>query len=107
MSRKSENEGFVCKNCGESVSPIERGSIRNHCPRCLYSLHVDIAMGDRANDCRGLMRPIDILAHGKKGWQILHICEKCGFSRKNKTAQDDALELIYNIVEDKIYREQA
>jgi DNA-directed RNA polymerase subunit RPC12/RpoP len=35
------NESFVCKNCGREVVPEGAGSQhRNHCPNCLYSLHV-------------------------------------------------------------------
>ena len=29
----------------------------NHCPRCLYSKHVDINPGDRAEQCDGMMEP--------------------------------------------------
>lgn len=40
------NETFVCKNCGRTVVPEGAGSDhRNHCPNCLYSLHVDIEPG--------------------------------------------------------------
>lgn len=33
--------GFVCVHCGHQVPPLYTTS-RDHCPRCLYSLHVDI-----------------------------------------------------------------
>jgi len=98
MSRKTENTGFACINCGATVSPIQHGSIRNHCPHCLYSLHVDVDIGDRLCDCRGLMRPISIEPHSKKGQQILHKCEECGFVRKNMTAGDDNLDEILRIM---------
>ncbi len=83
MSRKEENTGFVCSNCGKDVLPLSNGSYRNHCPFCLYSLHVDDNIGDRASDCKGLMKPIRITHHSQKGFQIVHKCQKCGFERNN------------------------
>ena len=50
-------EDFVCEHCGTKV--VGDG-YTNHCPKCLWSKHVDIMPGDRAEDCQGLMRPIDI-----------------------------------------------
>ena len=53
------NETFTCRNCGRMVVPEGAGSNhRNHCPNCLYSLHVDIEPGDRESDCGGHMKPI-------------------------------------------------
>ena len=53
------DENFICEHCGKEVSKLEY-SARDHCPYCLYSKHVDINPGDRANPCKGLLRPIDI-----------------------------------------------
>ena len=53
------DDTFICKNCGLEVKPLGYSS-RNHCPRCLCSLHVDINPGDRANPCKGLLRPIKV-----------------------------------------------
>jgi len=45
------NETFTCKNCGRTVVPYDSGSNhRNHCPNCLFSLHVDDEPGDREAD---------------------------------------------------------
>ncbi|MDR2166312.1 MAG: RNHCP domain-containing protein [Clostridiales bacterium] len=98
MARKVENTGFDCLNCGETVAAIEKGTIRNHCPFCLYSLHLDILPGDRACDCRGIMRPIAIEPHSQKGLQILHECEKCGLRGRNIVADDDCREEIAEIM---------
>ena len=62
------NNAFTCVHCGAEVKPLHNGPVRNHCPVCLYSLHVDVQPGDRANDCRGPMAPrysirAAILAH--------------------------------------------
>ncbi len=46
------DQGFVCAHCGQTVEPLGYTS-RNHCPHCLYSLHVDIHPGDRQNPLPG------------------------------------------------------
>lgn len=74
--RKNDG-GFVCLYCGRTVPPLGYTS-RNHCPFCLFSLHVDIQPGDRANPCRGLLRPVKTEPDPKKGFVIVHRCEKCG-----------------------------
>jgi DNA-directed RNA polymerase subunit RPC12/RpoP len=83
------NTGFVCTVCGAEVPPLANGSCRNHCPRCLHSLHVDESPGDRASDCGGLLEPIGAEHSGKKGWVIVHRCARCGAVRRNKAALDD------------------
>lgn len=87
MARKDENTGFACANCGERVYPLTNGSYRNHCPACLYSLHVDKMPGDRANTCRALMKPVGLTHKAKKGWQIIHRCTGCGQQSVNKIAE--------------------
>lgn len=88
MSRKNENQGFICENCGSKVMPLNNGSYRNHCPFCLYSKHVDNIPGDRASECGGLMKPIDIKNKSGKGFQIIFICLECGIKRANIIATD-------------------
>ena len=90
--------GFVCENCGFEVMPLVKTS-RNHCPRCLCSVHIDINPGDRANTCLGILEPISALPDAKKGYIIIHRCKKCGELRRNKAAynvdvQPDDLRLI-------------
>lgn len=86
-------EDFVCENCG---TVVKGDGYTNHCPRCLYSKHVDINPGDRACSCGGLMKPIEILQ--KNGnFIILHKCEKCGFERKNKVNDNDNYQKIIEI----------
>ena len=81
------NDTFTCKYCGRTVVPEGAGSShRNHCPYCLWSLHVDINPGDRANPCRGQLRPIRTEPDPKKGFVVVHRCEKCGEIRRNKAA---------------------
>lgn len=91
MSRKKENQGFICENCGEAVSPLTNGSYRNHCPHCLYSKHVDNKCGDRLNKCHGIMAPINIDYSGKKGYMIVHQCQRCHEIKRNKVAIDTVM----------------
>ena len=88
MSRSEENSGFVCGYCGREVVPVSNGSYRNHCPFCLFSMHVDTVPGDRVNDCQGLMQPVGLRQKSGKGFQIVHGCLRCGFERVNKTAEN-------------------
>ena len=101
MSKRSENIAFDSAACGDHVLPLDNGSYRNHCPHCLCSVHVDVIPGDRASDCLGVMRPVDVAYHSAKGFQIVHECAKCGHRQRNKVAVDctqpDDLELIRQI----------
>lgn len=74
------------------MRPLTNGSYRNHCPFCLYSRHVDMRPGDRASACGGLMEPVDLLYHSKKGYQIVHQCRQCGHEQLNKAADDPVQE---------------
>lgn len=94
------DEEFVCENCGKKVKPLGY-SCRNHCPYCLFSKHVDINPGDREESCHGLLEPIDIEISSKKGYIIISKCIKCGAIRKNKMAEDDNIELVYEIIRKK------
>jgi len=85
-------EPFTCENCGSLVAPLLKGTYRNHCPKCLFSKHVDAeGPGDRASGCGGLMEPIALDQDGKKGFVLIHKCEKCGKISRNKAAPDDEL----------------
>ena len=86
---KKNDSGFICANCGFEVMPLGTTS-RNHCPRCLCSLHVDINPGDRACDCGGILEPISAVPDPKKGFVITHKCRKCGFVSHNKAALKNA-----------------
>jgi hypothetical protein len=93
------DDSFICKNCGFEVKPLGYSS-RNHCPKCLCSLHVDVNPGDRANECGGEMEPIAAKPDAKNGFVILHRCTKCGELHPNKAAygansgQMDSMKLL-------------
>ena len=90
------DEEIICEHCGKLVPKLEY-SCRNHCPYCLYSKHVDINPGDRAETCHGTLKPIGIELNSKKGYVIVFKCEKCGAIRKNKAAKDDNMDLIIKL----------
>ncbi len=86
------DENFRCENCGREVQKLNY-TARDHCPYCLYSKHVDINPGDRANPCQGLLRPVD-LEKFKDTYKIVYTCEKCQETHKNIIANDDNMEAI-------------
>ena len=51
-------EDFVCEHCGAEV---KGDGYTNHCPKCLWSKHVDVHPGDRAAECGGMMALFDEL----------------------------------------------
>ena len=94
----SGNDGFTCVFRGLEVPPITSGGYRNHCPRCLHSLHVDESPGDRASSCGGLMEPAGVRFHSRKGVQVVHRCRQCGQIDRNRVVTEgeypDALEQL-------------
>lgn len=89
------DETFICEHCNKEVNKLEY-SARDHCPYCLYSKHVDINPGDRANNCKGLLKPIDIEKF-KDTYKIIYKCEKCSELHKNIIANDDDMNEIIKI----------
>lgn len=89
------DESFVCGHCGKFVDKLGY-TARDHCPYCLYSKHVDINPGDRANPCRGLLMPRGIEKF-KGTYKILYHCVKCHEDHKNIAAQDDNMDLIIEL----------
>jgi DNA-directed RNA polymerase subunit RPC12/RpoP len=87
----TNDAGFVCANCGLEVAPLGNTS-RNHCPSCLCSLHVDVYPGDRACACHGLMRPVGVETEGRRGYVLVHRCERCGEVRRNRAVPEAAVQ---------------
>ena len=86
-------EDFTCAHCGAIVTG---NGYTNHCPKCLYSRHVDDNPGDRASDCGGMMRPIAIEKDGEN-FIIIHKCEKCGKTVRQHAAPNDDMDTIIAI----------
>lgn len=86
-------EDFVCEKCGRDV---KGGGYTNHCPECLWSKHVDDNPGDRASLCGGLMEPVKVL-HEKGKRILVHVCVRCGHTKRNKVAPDDNFETLISV----------
>ena len=72
-------DSFTCKACGWPVVSAGAGTNhRNHCPNCLYSIHLDNEPGDRESDCHGRMEPIGVWVRKNGEWAIIHRCVRCG-----------------------------
>ena len=96
---KRTKEDFVCANCGAKV---KGNGYTNHCPRCLFSQHVDINPGDRASTCGGLMKPVDVeLKDGE--YTLVQRCVKCGHTRRNRVAKEDDFEIVIELSKKKIF----
>lgn len=91
MSFTRTIEDFTCGHCGAFV---KGDGYTNHCPRCLWSTHVDIAPGDRAESCGGMMEPV-ALEGSTPEYVIVHRCKKCDAVRRVKvSAHDDPQALV-------------
>ncbi|MGI8916943.1 MAG: RNHCP domain-containing protein [Chloroflexota bacterium] len=93
---RGREETFRCRHCKLLVGPVPSGGKhRNHCPRCLYSRHVDGRMpGDRASACGSAMAPIAVFARPNGEYVVVHRCLGCGFARHNRIAADDNFDLV-------------
>ncbi|MDP3994253.1 MAG: RNHCP domain-containing protein [bacterium] len=100
ISKKVKNfvkkeEDFVCKVCKEEVKGT---GYTNHCPNCLYSLHVDEEIpGDRNSKCKGLMEPVKIEIK-KSEYILFHKCAICKKQTRNKTSKEDNLEEMIKLL---------
>lgn len=88
-------EDFKCSQCGNYVSGT---GYTNHCPRCLWSKHVDNNPGDRKNDCLGAMEPVN--AFFKKGrWYLIQKCTKCAHEAKITLSEQDNIKIIEGLID--------
>ena len=77
--RPDELHPFPCRVCGHLITPGSGARHRNHCPKCLHSVHLDDTPGDRAASCGGVMEPVG-LGVPCRNWGVLH---------SNRVAADD------------------
>ncbi len=91
----TKTDTFNCIHCGHRTTAAPYGTRhRNHCPRCLWSRHVDDQPGDRRATCHGPMEPIAIGTRQEE-WILIHRCRSCGVLHANRSAgDDDALQLL-------------
>lgn len=90
-------EDFVCLQCGLEVTG---DGYTNHCPRCLWSRHVDLQPGDRLAECGGAMAPVAVDG-GAKSYRILHRCQICGAEKWNQAAPEDNFQELLAIAQRK------
>lgn len=95
MSRRFQRtiEDFVCGNCGFAV---QGSGYTNHCPRCLWSRHVDLMPGDRQSACGGLMPPVAVSGPAA-AYRILHRCQVCGAEKWNRASPEDDFDQLLEI----------
>lgn len=89
------DEDFVCINCKNEVKKLGY-TARDHCPFCLYSIHVDVFPGDRKNECNGVLVPVGIEKY-RNTYKIIYKCNKCGKMHKNIIADDDDFDKIIEL----------
>ncbi len=104
-----ENKKLNCENCNKEIFFKKNigTSHRNHCPWCLYSVHLDLIPGDRNSKCKGKMKPIALTFkkegekrnYGKRQGElmIIHECQKCAKISINRIAGDDNPDSIIKI----------
>ncbi len=86
-------ENFNCEHCGKLV----KGSgFTDHCPKCLWSKHLDINPGDRKAKCQGMMEPKELEIKGKN-YFIHYLCLKCGYRYKVKSVPFDNFEELIKL----------
>ena len=95
MSFTKRVEDFVCEHCGAEV---HGSGFTNHCPKCLWSKHVDIDPGDRAEKCAGLMEPV-VVEGSTPNYRLQHRCTKCGAIRRVNIAEGDSKEAILALIQ--------
>jgi hypothetical protein len=101
LDKMTAVNGFKCAHCRGFVytEPGFSGvQNRNHCPYCLWSLHLDLhAAGDRLSACKSPMQPIGLtIKHTRKKYgpnrgelMLIHACNACKALSINRIAADD------------------
>ena len=100
MGFKRNKEDFTCEHCKAEVSG---DGYTNHCPKCLFSRHVDVIPGDRAASCGGLMEPVAYSVKNGEG-RLLHLCQVCGYEKENRIADEDDRSAVLEIVKEAVDR---
>ncbi|MFF3553979.1 RNHCP domain-containing protein [Streptomyces tsukubensis] len=81
---------FTCVRCGLTVGVLDPdGAVRNHCPSCLHSQHLDDHVDGGPSDCRSRMSPIAIAVLRGGDWTVVHRCTRCGELTSSPISPDD------------------
>jgi hypothetical protein len=105
-----DKQDFKCRQCGAFVSASRELSgvnNRNHCPQCLWSLHVDLRVaGDRKADCGSRMEPVGLTvkrvvkrySRSEPGeLMLIHRCTGCQKLSINRIAADDDVQALFKL----------
>lgn len=88
-------EDFTCGHC---EAKVKGNGYTNHCPKCLWSKHVDNYPGDRENGCGGLMEPVWLeIKDGR--YSIKHRCVNCGAEAHCKASDEDDIAAMAELSE--------
>ena len=87
-------EDFDCERCSALV---KGDGYTNHCPKCLWSKHVDVNPGDRAADCGALMEPV-ALEVASPEYTLVHRCVRCRHEKRNKLDAQDDMDAVMLII---------
>ncbi len=112
LPRSRREAGFSCAHCRQYIScdpELSGVQNRNHCPHCLWSLHMDLNRpGDRLSRCQKRMKPVGLAlkkTHRKYGFEpgselmLVHVCQACGKISINRIAADDNAFAIWQVFE--------
>ena len=91
-----KREDFACEHCGLF---IQGTGYTDHCPKCLWSKHVDVNPGDRKEKCGGLMKPTGIEAKDNS-YVIYYQCVRCGHNHKVRSVPEDDFEEILKLIKE-------
>jgi hypothetical protein len=94
---QKNKEDFTCEKCAHEI--IGNG-YTNHCPKCLWSKHVDVNPGDRASVCGGQMEPVEVIKEGSD-YSLLHKCLNCDHEKKNIVSVEDDFDNVVEITKEK------
>ena len=90
---QKKKEDFKCEHCG---AEIKGTGYTNHCPKCLWSKHVDINPGDRKSECGGLMKPVAVSLDSGE-YVIYYKCVRCNHTFRVRVAKNDNFEEILKL----------
>ena len=106
---------FICHHCKKEVITSKKSGVqnRNHCPYCLYSIHLDLKIpGDRKSVCGGEMKPLGLTFKKTKPEKykgsnrgelmLIHQCCNCGKLSINRIAGDDNPQEILRVFQDSL-----
>ncbi|HEY4488551.1 MAG TPA: RNHCP domain-containing protein [Candidatus Paceibacterota bacterium] len=88
-------ENFICEHCDAHV---EGSGYTNHCPLCLWSKHVDVYPGDRAEPCGAMMEPVAIEG-ASPAYRVVHHCTKCGQMRRIGVSPYDSIDALVSLAQ--------